>query len=216
MHRRIDEHWLFWREFRETFHTTGAILPSGTALARALTRFVAQTPSPRHILEAGPGTGAVTRALLPQLGQGDRLELVEINPRFAADLERRLAHDPRLAHQGAQVEVHCQGVEQFPGQGCFDLIISGLPLNNFQVPLAGAILEAFTRLLKPGGTLSFFEYQGVRRAKSLVARGAERQRLQGIDRLLGELLGRHEIQRDSVWWNVPPAWVHHVRPAETQ
>ena len=25
------------------------------------------------------------------------------------------------------------------------------------------------------------------------------------------VLDRHEVRRDAVWLNVPPAWVHHVQ-----
>ena len=44
------------------------------------------------------------------------------------------------------------------------------------------------------------------------ARGrSERVRLQGIGKALASILGPHEIKRDWIWPNVPPAWVHHVR-----
>ena len=39
MSRRIDDCRLFFREFRRNFHTTGALLPSGQRLARALCSF---------------------------------------------------------------------------------------------------------------------------------------------------------------------------------
>ena len=37
--------------------------------------------------------------------------------------------------------------------------------------------------------------------------------IKGIGEALAELLGPHEIRRDWVWPNIPPAWVHHVRVA---
>ncbi len=66
----LTDHRVFWREFRRNFHTTGAVLPSGRALARALTRYVAAgAAGPRRILEVGPGTGAVTTVLVDRLGR---------------------------------------------------------------------------------------------------------------------------------------------------
>jgi hypothetical protein len=72
------------------------------------------------------------------------------------------------------------------------------------------ILSKLGQLLAPGGTLSFFEYVAVRRAKSLVCSRTDRERLQGIAKVLGNFL-EAEVRRDLVWANVPPAWVHHVR-----
>jgi hypothetical protein len=91
------------------------------------------------------------------------------------------------------------------------LIVSGLPLNNFDVVMVGGILEKLKRLLAPGGTLSFFEYVAVRKAKSIISRQSERERLRGIGGLFDEMLGPHEVRRDLVLANVTPAWVHHVR-----
>src|SRR5271170_6627901 len=86
---------VFWREFRQHYHTTGAIAPSGRALARALARFAAQQhPAPRRILEVGPGTGAVTETLVRGLGPEDRLDLVELNDRFVQRLRDRFQHEP--------------------------------------------------------------------------------------------------------------------------
>jgi len=52
------------------------------------------------------------------------------------------------------------------------------------------ILAVFGRLLKAGGVLSFFEYIAIRRVKQVVSGRAERQRLQEIGRLLGDLFER--------------------------
>jgi phospholipid N-methyltransferase len=98
-----------------------------------------------------------------------------------------------------------------PQERPFDLIISGLPLNNFAVAEVEAILDIFARLIAPGGTLSFFEYIAIRRVKALVSGQAGRQRLRGIGAALRRTLEGREIKRDWVWPNVPPAWVHHVR-----
>jgi phosphatidylserine decarboxylase len=91
------------------------------------------------------------------------------------------------------------------------LIVSGLPLNNFAVDSVSQILDKLQRLLAPNGTLSFFEYVAVRKAKSLISRCDERERLRGISRVFENVLGKNEVRRDLVLLNVTPAWVHHVR-----
>jgi phospholipid N-methyltransferase len=104
-----------------------------------------------------------------------------------------------------------QPVETLEDEAPYDVIVSGLPLNNFSAPAVENILQVFRRLLRAGGHLSFFEYIAIRSARATISRGAERERLRGIGQALDELLTPHEIRRDWVWPNVPPAWVHHVR-----
>jgi len=215
MRRALAERALFWREFRRNFHTTGAVLPSGRRLATELARYVAEGSGSRRILEAGPGTGAVTGHLIHALKPGDRLDLVELNPQFVSALERRLLVDPLFQRAADRVNVLHQAVEQLPEQHAYDVIVSGLPLNNFSVELVERILAAFTRQLKPGGVLSFFEYIAVRRAKRLLVSRSERQRLHGIEAVLSRTCRLHEFRRQAVLANVPPAWVHHLRFAES-
>lgn len=205
---------LFFREFRQTYRTTGAIAPSGRKLARALARFVpppAEATAPRRILEVGPGTGAVTRAVIDALGPVDVLDLVELNDRFVERLRERLATEAPFQRVSARTRLFHQSVEDLPNEPKYDVIVSGLPLNNFSVELVDRLLTALTSRLAPGGSLSFFEYVWIRNFKAAVSGSAERTRLSTIGRTINELLERHEFHRDLIWSNIPPAWVHHVR-----
>jgi phospholipid N-methyltransferase len=205
---------VFLREFRRTFESTGAVMPSGPALSRALAHFVREgdvSTNGRRILEVGPGTGAVTGHIVRAMRAGDRLDLVERNDEFVTRLRERLVNDDTLRPCAERIALHHVGVEELPEDRPYDVIVSGLPLNNFSVAFVEQLLGKLQRLLAPGGTLSFFEYVAVRRVKAALSRQAERERLRGIGRLLGELLGAHETRRDRVLANVPPAWVHHVR-----
>jgi phosphatidylethanolamine/phosphatidyl-N-methylethanolamine N-methyltransferase len=208
----MSEYGLFFREFLLNFHTTGAILPSGRQLAKALSRYVAEPPhGPRRILEVGPGTGAVTRHIISAIKPLDSLDLVELNQSFVRRLEHRFQSDPHFRTVADRSRVlHCP-VEDLPSESTYDLIISGLPLNNFSVELVEKILQGILNLLSPGGTFSFFEYIAMRRMKSIISGKAERQRLKGIHQAEQNVLKAHEIRREAAWCNVPPAWVHHVR-----
>jgi len=67
---------------------TGAVYPSGKALARTMARYVnPEVPGP--VVELGPGTGPVTEALLQRGVAEDRLVLVEFNPDFCRLLRKR-------------------------------------------------------------------------------------------------------------------------------
>lgn len=211
MKRFLSEYRLFLQEFFGHYHTTGAILPSGRRLAQALARHVGSSDRPQRILEVGPGTGPVTQRIIEAMGPGDQLDLVELNDAFVARLRDRLATEPLFLAVADRVRVfHCP-VEELDQEEKYDLMISGLPLNNFQPDEVRQILDAMAKLLAPGGILSFFEYIAIRRVKAVVSRRAGRERLQGIGRVLQSVLGPGEIRRDWVWINVPPAWVHHVQ-----
>src|SRR5262245_21756999 len=155
----------FFREFRRNFHTTGSVLPSSQFLARALTRPLAGPRGPARVLEVGPGTGAVTRAIARRMNPGDALDAVEINARFAELLRQRVQADPAFAACRAAIDVIHAPLEQLPGESVYDFIVSGLPLNNFAPGQVRAAFAAFRRLLKPGGLLTYFEYILIRSLK---------------------------------------------------
>ncbi len=211
----IRDYSVFLRQFFQRYHTTGSITPSGRSLAKALCRYVEKgvpsNGSPRQILEVGPGTGAVTTQLVRKLRPEDRLTLVELNDDFVRHLHERFAGDSHFKAVAARSNIVHGRLEDLPGERSYDVIISGLPLNNFAVAEVEQILGIFQRLLKPGGTLSFFEYIAIRKVKSFVTSSQGRARLRGIGQALHRTLHGREIKRDWIWPNLPPAWVHHVR-----
>jgi phosphatidylserine decarboxylase len=168
-------------------------------------------PAPRRILEVGPGTGAVTARIVHDMRPSDHLVLVERNVQFVGWLRQRIAEMPVFQTAGDRITLLHAAVEELPEDKPFDLIISGLPLNNFTAQSVEQILAKLRRLLAPGGTLSFFEYVAVRRAKSLISPAGDRNRLRGISQVFRNVLNGNEFRRDLVVANVPPAWVHHVR-----
>jgi len=205
------DHFEFLRQFGAQFHTTGAIAPSSRRLARAITRHVDCTKRPVRILEVGPGTGAFTRRLVGMLRAEDVLDLVELNPTFAALLQERFRSDPAFQRVATQSKVHLCGIESFRPEGQYDHIICGLPFNNFSAEFVEQVFATFFGLLAPGGTLSYFEYMYVRPLRRLVAGRPERTRLTRLDTVLKSYLAGHRLGRDWVFLNVPPAWAQHLR-----
>ncbi len=206
----------FWRESRRHFRNTGALLPSSRFLARALSSPLSATRPAYRILEVGPGTGSVTREILRRLQPGDRLDCVELNEHFVQRLKLCLRHDPRFIPYQGQVHVIHSPVEELPGEALYDHIISGLPLNNFPVGLVREIFKAYSRLLKPGGVLSYFEYVLIRQLKTPFSGRRERRRLYRVGRLVGNYIKAYQVRRQQVLMNVPPAVVRHLhlKPAE--
>ncbi|TPQ18356.1 class I SAM-dependent methyltransferase [Streptomyces sporangiiformans] len=208
--QRNAEGWMFLIEAARDLRTTGAIAPSGKALARALTDPVrAQAPRPLAVLEAGAGTGTVTRTLIPELPRASRLDIVEANPRFASRLRHLVTTHPHLAP--AQVNVNQTYVEQLDTDQRYDVIVSGLPLTNFTPVQVERIMARYMELLHPGGTLTYFAYLGTRKARALTASRAEARRHAAVDEIMATYQRTYATGRWTVWANVPPAYVWHLQ-----
>ncbi len=201
----------FYRQFREQYHTTGSILPSSRALARAMTRPLRHAKTARRILEVGPGTGAITAQIVRELRAGDQFDIVEINPEFVAFLGQRFSEEPDFRKRRKQTRImHCP-LQEVPGEHLYDFMISGLPLNNFSLALVEDIYKSYERLLKPTGTLTCFEYLWIRQMKMPFVKESERDRLAKLTRYLKVKIRRHQIGEEFVFLNVPPAVARHLR-----
>ena len=76
---RFDDEVHFLRSWIEKPLTTGAVMPSSKVLARTMAAYV-DPKSKGPVVELGPGTGAVTQALVEHGVDPARLVLVEFNP----------------------------------------------------------------------------------------------------------------------------------------
>jgi phosphatidylethanolamine/phosphatidyl-N-methylethanolamine N-methyltransferase len=199
----------FYRQFRDQYHTTGSIMPSSRALARAMTRPMRLMHEPRRILEVGPGTGAVTAEIFRQLRPGDQFDIVEINGDFVAFLRSRFAAELRRWQDQCRI-IHAP-LQEVPGEHVYDFMISGLPLNNFSLDLVADIYRSYERLLKPAGTLTCFEYVWIRAMKMPCVQESERARLTTLTNYLEEKIRRYQIDEEIVMLNVPPAVARHLR-----
>lgn len=212
--QRIAE---FWREAARDFHHVGAVLPSGRSLAHAITRQVSPgrmhpgDDTPIRVLEVGSGMGAFTRHILAKLRPVDELTLVERNQRFASSLRQQFVENCADRAQSPGILLLNIPVQELAPDVRYDRIISGLPLNNFTADEVARILNLFVKLLEPAGTLSFFQYIGIRRMRSALCSRQQRARLREVGIVIERFFQQHHVDSEAVLLNVPPAWVHHVR-----
>ena len=73
------------------------------------------------------------------------------------------------------------------------------------------IYRVYSRLLKPGGTLTYYEYVFIRQLKTPFSDRRERRRLYRIGRVVGEYIRSYQVRRQRVFMNMPPAVVRHLR-----
>jgi phosphatidylethanolamine/phosphatidyl-N-methylethanolamine N-methyltransferase len=202
--------WLeFYQEFRRSYRNTGSIVPSSRRLASALALPFRRRQGPACILEVGPGTGAVTAEILRLMQPEDRLDMVEINPQFVTILNRRFELEPLWRSRRAQSQLINAPLQDLPGNGAYDFMVSGLPLNNFPLSLVREIFQAYRRLLKPSGVLSYFEYLAIRDLKIAFVPEKEQRRLRVLTRFLHRRISAYQISEQRVFLNVPPAVARH-------
>lgn len=212
-----DSKFAFFREAVRTSRTTGAFAPSSRYLAAELARPLAE-PGDRHpvrVLEVGAGTGVVTRLLAARIAVADRLDVVEVNPRFVRVLESALRSELVMSQAADRVRVHERSILTAALEPRYDVVVSGLPFTNFDPDEVRAMLDRHIGLLVPGGDLTFFGYVGTRRARSLFGSRPEARRHHAVEQVLREFIDRYGVGRRTVARNLPPARVWHLRaPAD--
>jgi len=210
--QRATEGWTFLVESIRNHRTVGSVAPSGKSLANLLAAPLRErTPHSSNVLEVGAGTGSVTRALLPLIPRGSRLDIVESNAQFAAHLREMVHGDPNLREKQERIRVHNMGVEQLTTDRRYDVIVSGLPFANFSPRQVDDIMGRYLDLLRPGGRLTYFSYCGSRWVRALLASGPEARRQRDVKNLLNRYHRLYAIGCWSVWENLPPATVWQLR-----
>ncbi|MBB6174123.1 phospholipid N-methyltransferase [Nocardiopsis mwathae] len=215
---RLRDTGLFFREAFRTFRATGAVLPSSPVLANHLTRFITEREDPHaplRIMEAGSGTGPVSRAIAAAMRPGDTLDLVETNPEFTSYLDTLLETDPALSQVADRTTIHQAPVTELGVEREYDVIISGLPFANFTADEVRTIFDYYFTVLRPGGHLSFFGYLYTKEVKAIIAPREDYLRQARSRWVVEEWVNRYGVESERVLPNIPPAWVHHLRkPAE--
>lgn len=176
---------LFLRQFLSNPRDISSVVPSSRWLARAMAEELG--PNSGRIVEFGPGTGRITRAILEAGVAPADLTLFEMNGEFVRHLQDRFA-GVTITHGPAQ-----QAPDLLPAGGVGH-VISGLPLLSFPGPLRRDILRAAFAVLAPGGSFVQFTYA------DKPAMDAEELRQLGL---------RSELGR-KVWANIPPARVYRL------
>ena len=132
---------------------TGAVAPSGRALARAMA--AAAGPPPHGlIVELGPGTGPVTRSLIETGVARERLALVEYDPGFCRLLRERFA--PAMIIQGDAYDLP-RTLAELAGQS-IGAVVSSLPLLNQPPERREKLIGDAFALMGPSGLFVQFTY----------------------------------------------------------
>jgi phosphatidylethanolamine/phosphatidyl-N-methylethanolamine N-methyltransferase len=183
---RLDDEVRFLRSWMEKPLSIGAVRPSGKMLARAMAAYVdPEIGGP--VVELGPGTGAVTEALVQQGVDPARLMLVEFNPSFCRLLRTRYPEATVIQGDAYGIRRLLGGLMRDPAAA----IISGLPLMTKPLRTRVRLLNDALHMLVPGAPFVQFTYAVMspipRKPVGVSAEASER-----------------------IWMNLPPArvWVY--------
>ncbi len=122
----------------------GALLPTSSVTAKRMASVVeAETNEP--VVELGPGTGVITKALLEKGVRPENLHSIEVVEDFIPQLSRDFP-EVEIIHGDA---FHVADIlSRFTGQ--VNTVISGIPLLNFPLETRLTYLDNLFKLLKPG------------------------------------------------------------------
>jgi phospholipid N-methyltransferase len=188
----VREHATFLAAFLRDPFTTGAVAPSSRWLAARMVQ-EAGLAGTRTVVELGPGTGAITQAIVSELAREALFVAVEFNAAFAAALARGFPSACVLNDSAERLPELL--AEQ--GRPSADCILSSLPFAAFPTAQQERLLDAALRALAPGGR--FVTYAYIPAAWLVTGRN--------LRRLLASRFPRIETT-PVVWRNLPPAFVY--------
>jgi phosphatidylethanolamine/phosphatidyl-N-methylethanolamine N-methyltransferase len=176
---------LFLQEWFANPQRTGAVVPSSRKLAAAMAHWLPSDPE-SYVLELGPGTGAVTQALLANGLREERLVAIERNPKLALLLRERFPRAHVITGDAWQLDdlLRRRNI-RIDRVGA---VISSLPLLNFSPEQAEALADKIRAVLAPQGTWVQYSYR------------IHKRRTRGTSRF-------HLLASKIVWLNLPPARV---------
>jgi phosphatidylethanolamine/phosphatidyl-N-methylethanolamine N-methyltransferase len=186
---RLDDEVRFLRSWIEKPLHMGAVMPSGRVLARTMAQYV-DIGSNGPVVELGPGTGAITSALIDHGVDQKRLVLVEYNPGFCALLRDRYPQATVVQGDAYRLRDTLWNVLDMPATA----VVSGLPLVTKPMLTRLRLIRDAFGASAPGAPFVQFTYS--------VAPPIPKS-LPGVSTEASE----------RIWMNLPPArvWVYRKR-----
>jgi phosphatidylethanolamine/phosphatidyl-N-methylethanolamine N-methyltransferase len=185
---------LFWRQTLKNPRQVCSLFPSSPFVGRAMTTVLGDRID-SHIIELGAGTGAVTRQLIRNGVQPEKLTLIEIDSQLGGHLRRRF-QDVDVVIAPAQ---DLAKLWQERNGGCVGAIVSTLPMRLFSKKLIYLVMKNSLQVLEDGGMFVQFTY---------------RQNSPVPPRVV-KALHMKAWRYTRVWLNLPPAaiWVYEKQTA---
>ncbi len=209
----MEKQFALMKSMAKDFAATGTLMPSSSFLSKALTEIItAHDNRPVKILEAGAGTGPITKQILKKLRPQDHLTLCEMNPMLCDILRKYLETDENYLINRKNIEIFEGPVQDIEKENYYDFIVCSIPFLNFPAELAEDIFKKFHQLSKEEAKLSYFSYWGCKELGQILPLKEQTRRRE----LVKFLDNQHYFNRTSkknIWLNLMPAEVKYYRKA---
>lgn len=151
--RKFDDEIRFFKRWMDRPRNVGAIMPTSGVAARSMTSVI-NPASGLPVLELGPGTGVITRAILARGIAPTNLVAVEFSPEFYSRLKLDFRDVRFILGDAFDLD---RTLGKF-GRTQFDSVISGIPLLNFGVNERVALIEDLLDRVPSGRPVMQFSY----------------------------------------------------------
>jgi phosphatidylethanolamine/phosphatidyl-N-methylethanolamine N-methyltransferase len=184
--KKFDEEIRFFRGMMQGPKTVGSIVPTSSITARKMASVI-NLNSGLPVLELGPGTGAITKAILSRGVKPEKLVAIEYSTDFYEHLVRLYPGVHFINGDAFDLD---KTLGALKGQ-MFDSVVSAVPLLNFPMQARSALLESLLDRVPAGRPVVQISYGAV---SPIIARP-----------------DRYHIQHfDFIVRNIPPAqlWIY--------
>ena len=127
--RRFDEELRFFKGWIDKPRAVGSIVPTSSVTARRMASVI-DPASGLPVLELGPGTGVITRAILEHGVSPENLYSIEYSEDFVEHLRSQFPRVNIIHGDAFDLDATLGDKRDLR----FDSIVSGVPLLNFPVP----------------------------------------------------------------------------------
>ena len=150
---KFDDNIRFLKGVIATPKTVGAIMPTSARMANRMASII-DTGSGLPVLELGPGTGVITRAILDKGVKPENIVSVDYSSDFVRHLRGKY---PGVNFINGDAFSLAETLENYRGQK-FDCVISGIPLLNFPMHQRVKLIEDLLKLVPVGRPIVQFSY----------------------------------------------------------
>ncbi|AZO65160.1 MULTISPECIES: phospholipid N-methyltransferase PmtA [unclassified Mesorhizobium] len=142
---KFDDELKFFKGWIDKPKAVGSIVPTSSITARKMASVV-NPKSGLPVLEVGPGTGVITRAILAQGVKPENLYAVEYSPDFVRHLRRLYPGVNVIEGDAFNLDATLGDKSSLT----FDSVVSGVPLLNFPVAQRIAYVESLLDRIPTG------------------------------------------------------------------
>ncbi len=151
---KFDDELHFLKTWAGDPKTTGSIIPTGSKLATSMASII-RPENDLPVLELGPGTGAITRAILERGVLAENLDALEYSTVFLDKLEDAFPGVNFIHGDAFDLDANLEKGK------VFDTVVSALPLLNFPQEARLGLIESLLDRLPTGRPVVQFSYGAI-------------------------------------------------------